>query len=100
MSQPQYLTALERANEVRLARPGLKREVGSGSLSIGDALLDERASSMPIFDLLVCQWRWGRVSAFRVLNGLRIGEQKHVGDLTERQRELLVQACSPKREAA
>lgn len=100
MTQPQYMDALDRANEVRLGRPGLKREIGSGSLSIGDAPVDERASSMPIFDLLACQWRWGRVSAFRVLNRLRIGEQKHVGDLTERQRGLLVQACSPKEKAA
>jgi hypothetical protein len=55
---------------------------------------------MTVFQLLSSQYRWGRRTSMRVLSRLRIGEWKQVGALTERQRGLLVQACSPKREAA
>lgn len=87
------MAALDRANEVRLARVVLKREVRSGALSLGDALVDGRAGSMEVKQLVECQHRWGRRRTLRVLRGLRIGEKRRVGDLTERQRAALVEAC-------
>ena len=35
---PQYMQALQRANEVRLARAGLKRRVAGGELSVAEVL--------------------------------------------------------------
>lgn len=100
MSQPQYMDALARANEVRIARADLKQEVTEGRLSLTAALVDSRAEGLTVLKLLLCQHRWGVRTSRRVLNRLRIGEWKRVGALTDRQRVLLVQACSPKREAA
>jgi hypothetical protein len=104
------MDALERANEVRLARPALRREVGDGVLSLADALLDPRAASMTVYDLLVCQHRCGPGRAGKALQGAAeelwqacegpFTATRLVGDLTERERAALVQACSPKREAA
>ena len=98
--QPQYMDALARANEVRLARPALKREILDGSLSIADALDDPRAASMTVYQLLSAQRQWGRLRASSVLRGLRIGETQYVGKLTLRRRRVLAEACEPARRAA
>lgn len=100
MSRPQYIEALARATEVRVARADVKHEVSGGELSIADALVDPRAAGMTVFQLLSCQHRWGRRTSLRVLRSLRIGEWKAVGALTDRQRGLLADACSRKQEAA
>ena len=100
MSQPQYMDALERANEVRIARADAKHRVCQGELSIADALRLECCQGMTVMQLLCSQCRWQRRRALGVLVPLRISELRLLRDLTVRQRGLLVQACSPKREAA
>lgn len=90
-SVPQHLSALARANEIRLSQAALKREVKTGATSIVDALRDERAAAMSIYDLLHSQQRWGVVRARTMCQRFRIGEMRRVRDLTERQlRELEV----------
>jgi hypothetical protein len=90
---PQHLQALAAANEIRLARAGLRRDVHAGRATIADALGAHCAQSMTVIDLLMCQHRWGRERALRALAhlGLR-SERRRVSDLTERQRGLLLLA--------
>ena len=87
----QHLRALERANQVRLARAELKREVAGEEISASQVILDcpWEAASMSISDLLMCQRRWGRARCRRILISLGVPENKQIGTLTERQRSAL-----------
>src|ERR1700737_3056166 len=100
--EPQRLRALERANEVRLARAELKRRIADGVVSAGEVILacPWEASSWTVGDLLMSQRRWGitRCRKFLALN--LISEMKAVGALTERQRRMLaaqLEACHSER---
>ena len=88
---PQHMQALQRANEVRLARAELKRNVGVGTLSIAEVILTcpWEAASMTIAELLTSQRRWGVTRASKFLSGIGMPETKTVGSMTERQRGLL-----------
>lgn len=93
-SAPQHLTALARANRVRLARAGLKRRIARGEVAV-EALLSEppwEAAGMTVSDLLISQHRWGSTRCRKLLMALRISETRTVGSLTTRQRAELA-AC-------
>ena len=88
---PQRLRALERANEVRLARAELKRRIADGYVSVADVLLEmpREAVSWAIGDVLMSQRRWGTTRCRKFLSRNHITETKPLGTLTERQRRLL-----------
>jgi hypothetical protein len=90
-ADPQRLRALERANEIRLARAELKRQIAEGEVSVAEVLLDvpPHASSWAVWDLLISQRRWGTSKCRKFLWKNRINETKPVGALTERQRRVL-----------
>ena len=100
MNTEQYMSALAKASEIRAARYAVKRSVARGETTISEALEDPCCQTMPVFDLLITQRGWGRNRTVNVLAGLVISEQRRVGDLTDRQRSLLVQACEPRAVAA
>lgn len=89
--EPQRLRALERANEIRLARAELKRRIADGDMSAAEVILTPpcAASSWAIGDLLMSQRRWGSTRCRKFLVRNQINETKPVGTLTERQRRLL-----------
>jgi hypothetical protein len=89
--EPQRLRALERANEVRLARAELKRRIADGDVSAAEVILASpwQASSWTVGDLLMSQRRWGTTRCRKFLTRNQISEVKQVGHLTERQRRLL-----------
>jgi hypothetical protein len=93
---PQRLQALERANEIRLARAELKRRIAFGAISAADVILDPplEASSWAIAELLLSQRRWGDTRCRKFLLRNQISENKQVGALTPRQRLLLAQQLS------
>jgi hypothetical protein len=103
---PQRLRALERANQVRLARADLKRRIAQGKVPAASIILDApwEASSWSVGDLLMSQRRWGTTRCQKFLRGLEISETKQIGTLTERQRVALAthldararDACSPR----
>ena len=68
---PQHMQALQRANEVRLARAELKRNVGVGASSVAEVILicPWEAASMTIAELLTSQRRWGTSRASKFLGG-------------------------------
>src|SRR4051794_32471031 len=90
---PQYMRALQRANEVRLARAGLKRRVASGELGVAEVLLGSHweAENMTISDLLMSQRRWGHTRCRKLLMQVPVSENKTVGSMTERQCRALAQ---------
>ena len=90
-SEPQRLRALERANEIRLARAAIKRRIAVGEVSAADVILEcpDAAASWPVADLLMSQRRWGTTRCRRFLTRNHITETKPVGALTERQRHVL-----------
>lgn len=89
--QPQRLVALERANQVRLARAELKRRIADGDVSAGQIILacPQEASRWPVAALLMSQPHWGSKRCRRFLEQNQIGELKPVGELTERQKHML-----------
>jgi len=88
---PQHMQALQRANEVRLARAELKRNIGEGTLTVGEVILacPWEAASMTIAELLTSQRRWGATRCSKFLTEIGLPEVKTVGSMTERQRGLL-----------
>jgi hypothetical protein len=88
---PQHMQALARANEVRLARAELKRQVADGELTVADVVLDcpWEADRMTITDLLMSQHRWGRTRCRRFLLQIPMNETKTIGSMTDRQRRCL-----------
>jgi hypothetical protein len=94
----QCMEALARANEVRLARAALKRDVSAGRRSVTDVISDSpwEAESMSLSELLCSQRRWGRARSRKLLSSAALGEGKKVGSLTERQRRILVGALEAK----
>ncbi|HZU61212.1 MAG TPA: hypothetical protein VE983_09615 [Solirubrobacteraceae bacterium] len=94
---PQRLQALERANEIRLARAELKRRIACGSLAAAEVILDPpcAAQSWAIGELLMSQRRWGTTRCRKFLLRNQISETKQVGGLTDRQRRLLALQLTP-----
>ena len=89
--EPQRLQALGRANEVRLARAALKRRIAEGDVSAADVILTcpKEATSWSMQELLMSQRRWGSKRCRTFLERNQIGELKHIGTLTDRQKRLL-----------
>ncbi len=99
--EPQRRRALVRANEIRLARAGLKRRIALGEVSAAEVLLacPEEASSWPVGELLMSQRRWGATRCRKFLSRNYIVETKPIGKLTERQRRMLASALQTPVEA-
>ncbi|HXD53261.1 MAG TPA: hypothetical protein VN618_00765 [Solirubrobacteraceae bacterium] len=88
---PQYMRALERANQVRLARADLKRRVALEDVEVAEVILDcpWEAQSMAVGDLLMSQRRWGQTRCRKFLAQVPMSEKKTIGSMTERQRRTL-----------
>jgi hypothetical protein len=103
---PQYMQALARANEVRLARAELKRSVADGEIGVAEIILNApwEAENMTISDLLMSQRRWGHTRCRKLLLQVPVPENKTIGSMTERQRralaQLLEQPAQPARREA
>jgi hypothetical protein len=88
---PQYMRALERANQVRLARAELKRRVAVSEVGVADVIMDcpWEAESMAVGDLLMSQRRWGQTRCRKFLAQVPMSEKKTIGSMTDRQRRTL-----------
>ena len=91
-SLDQRMEALKRANDIRVKRAQLKKDLKSGDASIEEILRNppEFVSTAKVFDMLMAVPKFGRVKAARFLNQCRISQSKTVGGLSERQRAELV----------
>lgn len=88
----QHMTALKRANEIRLARAELKHQVNDGRISVADVIADvpDCAASMTLAELLCAQRRWGTTRCTKLLAGIGMPETKTIRSMTLRQRGLLI----------
>jgi hypothetical protein len=91
-SLDQRMEALRRANEIRVRRAQLKKDLKDGSARIEDILRrpPEYVETAKVIDILMAVPKFGRVKAARFLNQCRISQSKTVGGLSERQRAELV----------
>ncbi|MCY4087129.1 MAG: integration host factor, actinobacterial type [Actinomycetia bacterium] len=91
-SLDQRMEALSRANEIRVRRARLKKDLKAGRVLL-DEILDEPpdyVGTAKVFDMLLAVPKFGRVKATRFLNQCRISQSKTVGGLSDRQRAELV----------
>jgi hypothetical protein len=91
-SLDQRMEALKRANDIRVRRAKLKKDLKTGSVQIEQILSNppEFVSTAKVFDILMAVPKFGRVKASRFLNQCRISQSKTVGGLSERQRTELI----------
>ena len=91
-SLDQRMEALQRANDVRVRRAQLKRDLKAGRESIETILLDppEWVETAKVFDMLLAVPKYGRVKVNKVLVQCRISPSKTIGGLSQRQRTELV----------
>ncbi|MDQ3891222.1 MAG: hypothetical protein M3312_11830 [Actinomycetota bacterium] len=91
-SLDQRMEALRRANEIRVRRAQLKKDLKAGRADIENVLLAPPAyvETAKVIDILMAVPKFGRVKAARFLNQCRISQSKTVGGLSERQRAELV----------
>src|SRR3989454_7307368 len=91
-SRDQRMEALKRANDIRVRRAKLKKDLKDGRVRIQTILSNppEYVSTAKVFDILMAVPKFGRVKAARFLNQCRISQSKTVGGLSERQRAELV----------
>lgn len=87
-------SALDRANDIRLARADLKHRIASGEVFAASVILDPptEAQTWAIGDLVMSQHRWGRARMIKLLSRLMVSETKAAGALTDRQRRKLARA--------
>ena len=91
-SLDQRMEALRRANEIRVRRAQLKKDLKAGRVQVEDVLLQppDWVGPAKVFDILMAVPKLGRVKAARLLNQCRISQSKTVGGLSDRQRAELV----------
>ena len=91
-SLDQRMEALKRANDIRVRRAQLKKDLKDGRIQIEEILNapPEYVSTAKVFDMLMAVPKFGRVKAARLLNHCRISQSKTVGGLSERQRTELI----------
>jgi hypothetical protein len=101
-SGPQHMLALERANQVRLARAALKRGIARGEVDASEVVLTcpWEAETMSMGELLMSQKRWGRTRCRKFLMSIGMSETKTVSSLTERQRMTLSALLTAKTQQA
>jgi hypothetical protein len=96
--QPQHMQALAHANRVRLARASLKRAVAAGDVGAAEIVREcpWEVESMTVGELLRSQRRWGRTRAQKFLFSISLNENRELGRLTARQRDLLAASLGPR----
>jgi S13-like protein len=92
-SLDQRMDALKRANDIRVKRARLKKDLKDGHVQIEEVLREppEYVSTAKVVDILMAVPKFGRVKATRFLNACRISQSKTVGGLSDRQRSELIQ---------
>ena len=86
------MDALKRANDVRVRRARLKKDLKDGHVRIQTILGNppEYVETAKVVDILMAVPKFGRVKANRFLTVCKISPSKTVGGLSERQRTELI----------
>lgn len=92
MSAAQQLDALAEANRIRLARADLKRAIRNGEVSAAEVLqtdFPDWLRGMVVGQLVQATHRVGRYRCLTILREAELVEQKELGWMTVRQRNVL-----------
>ena len=91
-SLDQRMDALKRANDVRVKRAKLKKDLKDGKVRVEQILGNppEYVSTAKVADILMAVPKFGRVKAARYLTACKISQSKTVGGLSDRQRAELI----------
>lgn len=86
------MEALQRANDIRMRRAQLKKELKNGDVNIVDTLRNppEYLKTAKVLDILLSVPKFGRVKGSNLLTRCRISQAKTVGGLSDRQRAELI----------
>src|SRR5690349_1142617 len=89
--RPLRLAALQMANNARSGRAELKRQIAAGAIRLADVLMEPppEATGISLAALLLSQRVWGRIKTRRFLSSNDLSETRKLGELSQRQRELL-----------
>lgn len=84
--------ALKLANDIRLGRAQIKREIKAGECSVIDVLeaCPFVCDTMTVFELFSLQPRWARHRTLNFLVKASIKEGRLLKELTSRQRKILI----------
>lgn len=95
-SLAQQMEALALANEIRMSRARLKRDISAGRVRARDVLEHPPgwAATMKVHPLLLAIPKLGRVKVNRILGDCRVSPSKTLGGLSDRQRSALVAALA------
>ena len=87
----QRTEALSKANEVRVLRAQLKRDLKARRASLAALIVDPPAylETAKVSEMLLALPGHGRVKAAKILNSCRVSPSKTFGALSERQRKEL-----------
>ena len=82
------MEALRGANDIRVFRKQLKRDLKDGNVKVRELLLDppKEIETMQIESLLLAVPYVGPLRASKLLWHCHVSPVRHIGDLTERQR--------------
>ncbi len=91
-SAEQRLGALRKANEIRVERSRLKKQIAAGRVQISDVLAHPPAyaETERVAVLLLAVPTYGQARVSKLLLRERISETKRLGGLTDRQRQALI----------
>jgi hypothetical protein len=86
------MDALKLANEIRLRRAEIKRDLHSGKIDIRGLILNppEEILNMTFYEMFTAQKRWGRDRTLRLFNRVRLSETLKFGALSQERRQQLV----------
>ncbi len=94
MTPEQRAAALERAAEARRVRAEIKQLLKTGSLTLEDVFVraeeDDLVAGIKVNALVVSMPHMGKIKAKRLLEDLRIAENRRLRGLTPRQRTELL----------
>jgi hypothetical protein len=92
------MQALAHANRVRLARASLKRAILANQIDVTEVVRDcpWQVETMSVGELLRSQRRWGRTRVRKFLTSLALNENRELGRLTDRQRNVLAAELTAK----
>ena len=92
-SADQRLQALRKANEIRIRRSQLKKDIAAGRIQIVNVLArpPEYAETERVSALLLAVPKYGNARVSRLLTKTRVSDSKRLAGLTDRQRAELIQ---------
>ncbi len=94
MSEEQRARALEKAGEARRKRAEIKALLKTGSLTLAEvfeqAEIDDIVAGTKVYPLLASMPHTGKIKAKRIMEDLRIAENRKIRGLGSRQREDLL----------